>query len=203
MVNFHFPPSSTFPTEVDRNSSRRRSKRVGSQGLIDQRQQSPHHQQGLKCSLQSYSSLWPAQMSLESLLKCMCMDLFVVCAEDILPAVVLSSEKNFQWQFSLAGKKNSMLLITPSPPTKRLHDKPSAKAHREVGKLLSGCLALPPLPQPLPCYTRTGRDDWACTPCARQTPFATARAQVLTSLLTSIAAFTNTTDVHQVRGSLE
>lgn len=138
-------------------------------------------------------------MSLESFLKCMCMDLFVVCAEEILPGVVLSSEKNFQWQFSFAGKNNSMLSITPTPPTKRLHDKPSGMAHREVGKLLSSCLALPPLPQPLPRCTHTRRNDWACTPCSLQTPFAAARAQVLTSLLTSIAAFTNTTNVHQGR----
>jgi len=49
----------------------------------------------------------------------------VLCTEETLPGVVLSPEKNFQWQFSCAEKKNSTLSITPTPPTKRLYDKAS------------------------------------------------------------------------------
>lgn len=60
----------------------------------------------------------------------------MVSAEEILPQAVLSSGKSFQWQFLFAGKKNSVLSITPTPPTKRFHEKPSAMANREVGKLL-------------------------------------------------------------------
>lgn len=71
---------------------------------------------------------------------------FVFCTEEILPGVVLNSEKNFQWQFLCAGKKDSMLLITPTFPTKRLHDKPSGMAHRKVEKLLPSCLGPPPSP---------------------------------------------------------
>lgn len=103
--------------------------------------------------------------------------------------------------FFFAGKNNSVLLITPCLPTKRFHEK-LCYGHQRGGKAAGKLPGFAPSPW-TPSRLHTHQEEWPGLHSLLTTnSIAAAKAQVLTSLLTSIAAFTNTTHVHQVRSSL-
>lgn len=143
-------------------------------------------------------------MSLESFPKYMCMDLFVVSAEEILlPQVVLSFGKSFQWQFFFCWKEQLCALDNPISPYKEIPRETLCYGHQRGGKAAVKLPGFPPSPW-TPSRLHTHQEEWPGLHSLLTTnSIAAAKAQVLTSLLTSIAAFTNTTHVHQVRSSLE